>query len=118
MGGGVEAGIEEAGSKRDAKFFWYYMTTTSTCTSTSTSTSLSYTATLTVTLTGCTPPYPSTPAAKQPSLSLWTSTQYTTKPPANNLFYCYCYVFFCFLKIPRRMRYLVVFVIINIIVIK
>merc|ERR1712042_334480 len=42
---------EDTKGTRDAKFFWYYMTTTST----STSTSSSYTATYTVTLTGCTP---------------------------------------------------------------
>ena len=34
--------VNEEG-KREAKFFWYYMTTTTTSTSTSTSTSLSYT---------------------------------------------------------------------------
>ena len=40
----VEPGTSELrDGKRDAKFFWYYMTTTTTSTSTSTSTSLSYT---------------------------------------------------------------------------
>merc|ERR1719204_1653720 len=48
----VDSGLEK-GAKRDAKFFWYYMTTTST--SISTSTSSSFTATVSVTLTGCTP---------------------------------------------------------------
>ncbi|XP_023328457.1 uncharacterized protein LOC111701407 [Eurytemora carolleeae] len=51
----IESGTPKDGAKRDAKFFWYYMTTTTTSTSTSTSTSLSFTATYLITLSGCTP---------------------------------------------------------------
>ncbi|XP_023330543.1 uncharacterized protein LOC111702953 isoform X1 [Eurytemora carolleeae] len=50
----VEGSQMKAGN-RNAKFFWYYMTTTTTSTSTSTSTSLSYTATYSISLSGCTP---------------------------------------------------------------